>query len=600
MVHLRFHRRLELAHLHDHALHPVIFPAHLGDALREPLEQLVVLRGHDAGYGLGQRPVVDGVGRRVGRPCRRQVDEELDVDSEGLRLLLFRGQDTVHTHYSQARDQNAIHNVNLPGGTQPPIEAEHGRGVMRRTKIVATIGPATSEPDALKALLHAGVDVVRLNAAHGSPEVHAERAATARAAAVSLGHTVGVLIDLPGPKLRTGPVADDEVELRPDSRFVLTADAIEGDEHRVSTTVPELARWVRVGDEVFLADGAIVLHVESINGDDVECRVVRAGVLRSRKGMHVPRAEGHVDPFTDADAIALEMAVRIKADFVGLSFVRRPEDVDAVRARLPKRGTKPHLIAKIETAVALDHLAGIVASADSVMVARGDLGIQIPARRVPLIQKEIIRFCNMAGKPVITATQMLESMTRSPLPTRAEVNDVANAVLDGTDALMLSEETAVGLYPTDTVRMMAEVAEAAEGWPSARLRPRARPPRTTTIGSRRPSRTPRCKPRKTSESRRSCARPGVARPRARVAAFRPGVPIVGISNQIDALGRLTLVWGVRPLSIRSADAERADLDEALGATRDAGIVHAGDLVAVVSASQGKRAGSTDTVRVVRA
>ena len=471
---------------------------------------------------------------------------------------------------------------------------------MRRTKIVATIGPATSEPDALKALLHAGVDVVRLNAAHGTPDVHAERAVATRAAAASLGTTVGVLIDLPGPKLRTGVVAGDEVELRIDSTFVLTADAVEGDEHRVSTTVPELAQWVRVGDEVFLADGAIGLVVEAILDDDVECRVVRAGVLRSRKGMHVPRAEGHVDPFTEADAIALEMAVRIKADFVGLSFVRRPEDVEAVRARLPKRGPRPHLIAKIETAVALDHLAGIVATADAVMVARGDLGIQVPARRVPLIQKEIIRFCNMAGKPVITATQMLESMTRSPLPTRAEVNDVANAVLDGTDALMLSEETAIGLYPTDTVRMMAEVAEAAEGWPSTRTDPAG------AAAANDDDRVAWAVAHAAVQAAEDLGVAAIVCPTQsgttarRVAAFRPTVPIVGISDVPDALGPLTLVWGVRPLTIDAETSGRTQLDEALGAAREAGFVRSGDLVAVVSASKGKRAGSTDTVRVVRA
>jgi pyruvate kinase len=471
---------------------------------------------------------------------------------------------------------------------------------MRRTKIVATIGPATSEPDALKALLHAGVDVVRLNAAHGTPEVHAERAAIARAAAAALDSSVGVLVDLPGPKLRTGPVIGDEVELRVDSRVTLSAQPIEGDEHRVSTTIPELARWVRVGDEVFLADGAIVLCVERIDGDDVDCRVVREGLLRSRKGMHVPRAEGHVEPFTEADAVALEMAIQIKADFVGLSFVRRPEDIDAVRARLPKRGHRPHLVAKIETAVALDHLAGIVASADAVMVARGDLGIQVPARRVPLIQKEIIRFCNMSGKPVITATQMLESMTRSPLPTRAEVNDVANAVIDGTDALMLSEETAVGAYPTDTVRTMAEVAEAAEGWPSARVSPAGAAAATdddrvawavahAAVQAAEDLRVAAiiC-PTQTGTTAR------------RVAAFRPSVPIVGSSDQPDTLGRLSLVWGVRPLAIPPGQAPRAQLDEALSAARDAGIVQAGELVAVVSASPGKRAGSTDTVRIVRA
>jgi pyruvate kinase len=471
---------------------------------------------------------------------------------------------------------------------------------MRRTKIVATIGPATSEPEAMKALLDAGVDVVRLNAAHSAPDVLAVRAGVARASAASLERVVGVLIDLPGPKLRSGPIKNDEVELRIDSRFVLTAQAIEGDEHRVSTTVPELARWVLVGDEVFLADGAIVLCVEQINGDDVECRVVRAGVLRSRKGMHVPRAEDHVEPFTEADVVALEMAVRIKADFVGLSFVRHPEDVEAVRARLPKRGPRPHLVAKIETAVALDHLTGIVATADAVMVARGDLGIQVPARRVPLIQKEIIRFCNTAGKPVITATQMLESMTRSPLPTRAEVNDVANAVIDGTDALMLSEETAVGLYPTDTVRTMAEVAEAAEGWPGGRAAP---------IGAAAANDDDRVAWAVAHAAVQAAEDLGVAAivcptqsgaTARRVAAFRPSAPIAGISDQIEALGRCSLVWGVRPLAIDAGKTGPAQIDESLHAARAAGIVHPGELIAIVSAAPGKRAGSTDTVRVVRA
>jgi len=342
---------------------------------------------------------------------------------------------------------------------------------VRRTKIVATVGPATSSSDAMHGLLAAGADVVRLNAAHGDASVHTQRARLARECADSLDRTVGVLVDLPGPKLRSGLVIGDEVELVAGHELTLTADAIDGDATRVSTTVPELARWVGAGDEIYLADGAIVLRVTRLDGDDVGTEVVRGGVLRSRKGMHVPRAEAHVESFTDADAAALRMAVGLKADFVGLSFVRRPEDVEAVRARLPKRGARPQLVAKIETAVALDHLPAIVGAADAVMVARGDLGIQVPARRVPLIQKEIIRFANMSGKPVITATQMLESMTRSPLPTRAEVNDVANAVLDGTDALMLSEETAVGEYATDAVHTMSDVAEAAEAWPRTRTTP---------------------------------------------------------------------------------------------------------------------------------
>jgi pyruvate kinase len=470
---------------------------------------------------------------------------------------------------------------------------------MRRTKIVATVGPATATQESMRDLLGAGVDVVRLNAAHASPDVHAERAELVRETAASLGRVIGVLVDLPGPKIRSGPIVGDEVELAAGGQITLTASAVEGDASHISTTIPELARWVGPGDDVFLADGAIVLRVSHVDGDDVVADIVRGGSLRSRKGMHVPRAEAHVEPFTDADAVALDMAVDLKADFVGLSFVRRPEDIEAVRARLPKRGARPQLVAKIETAVALDHLPGIVVTADAVMVARGDLGIQVPARRVPLIQKEIIRFCNMAGKPVITATQMLESMTRSPLPTRAEVNDVANAVLDGTDALMLSEETAVGLYPADAVRTMSEVAEAAEMWPRARTTPEG-------VGATADEdQVAWAVAHAAVQAAEDLGVSAIVCPTQsgttarRVAAFRPSVPIAGIATQPDVLGRLTLAWGVRPIAVAATDDDDAQLRESLRACRECSLVSKDDLVAVVFASPGKRAGATDTVRVVR-
>ncbi len=468
---------------------------------------------------------------------------------------------------------------------------------MRRSKIVATIGPATSSPEAMRALLAAGADVVRLNSAHGTPAVHTERARLARACADELRRTVGVLVDLPGPKLRTGAIAGDEVELAAGGTFTLDADTRDGDETRVSTTIPELPAWVRAGDDIFLADGEIVLRVERVADDAVHTVVVRGGVLRSRKGMHVPRAESHVETFTDTDARALKLALSIHADFVGLSFVRRPEDVEAVNALLAKRRPRPQVVAKIETAVALDHLPGIVAASDAVMVARGDLGIQIPARRVPLIQKEIIRFCNMAGRPVITATQMLESMTRSPLPTRAEVNDVANAVLDGTDALMLSEETAVGAYPADAVRTMSEVSEAAEAWPRSRTTPDG-----VVAGD---DRVAWAVAHAAVQAAEDLGVAAIVCPTQsgttaqRVAAFRPSMPVVGISEQRAVLGKLTLTWGVRPIDVPVSADRDEQLQRALRACRECGAVQRGDLVAVVSASPGKRTGATDTVRVVR-
>ena len=429
-------------------------------------------------------------------------------------------------------------------------------------------------------------------------ETHSNNARLVREIASSLGRSVGVLVDLPGPKIRTGLVVGDAVELESGQEFLLTAtDDGMGDVHHVATTLPELAQWARRGDEVYLADGAIVLRVLESLGSDVRTEVVRGGTLRSRKGMHLPRAEAHVDPFTERDALALEMAIAAKVDFLGLSFVRRAEDVERVRAMLPRRGVRPALVPKIETAAAVDNLAGIINAADAVMVARGDLGIQMPARRVPLLQKEIIRLCNMAGKPVITATQMLESMTRSPLPTRAEVNDVANAVLDGTDALMLSEETAVGLFPNETVRMMSEVAESAEGWPHDRVDPSA------IVGAD-ADRVAWAVAHAAVQAAEDLGVAAILCPTRsgqtahRVAAFRPKVPIAGIATANPVLGGLSLVWGVQPLLVPENPREE-QLQLAIAAARTAGMVRDGDLVAVVFGSAGPRAGSTDSVRIVR-
>jgi pyruvate kinase len=471
---------------------------------------------------------------------------------------------------------------------------------MRRTKIVATIGPATAAPERLRELLAAGVDVVRLNAAHADMETHANNARVAREIARDIGRAVGVLVDLPGPKIRTGLIVGDEVELESGHDFVLAgSDDGAGDAQHVATTLPDLAQWVRPGDAVYLADGAIVLRVLEASAGDVRTEIVRGGTLRSRKGMNLPRAEAHVEPFTERDAMALEMALAAKVDFLGLSFVRSAEDVEHVRAMLPKRGMRPALVPKIETAAAVDNLAGIVNAADAVMVARGDLGIQMPARRVPLLQKEIIRFCNMAGKPVITATQMLESMTRSPLPTRAEVNDVANAVLDGTDALMLSEETAVGLFPFDAVRMMSEVAESAEGWPRHRVDPAANALADTDSVAWAVAHAAVQAAEDLGVAAILCPTRSGQTAR-RVAAFRPGVRIAAVSPTNDVLGGLCLVWGVQPLVVP----ETADGDEqlrlAVEAARAIGIVRDGDLVALVFGATGPRAGSTDSVRIVRA
>ena len=473
---------------------------------------------------------------------------------------------------------------------------------MRRTKIVATIGPATRSPEMLRALIVEGVDVVRLNFAHETIAKHADTVREVRAAADELGRIVGVLADLPGPKMRTGPFAGGSADLAAGDKFTLTSKDVTGDREQVSTTVDNLAEIVRVGDEIYLADGEVVLAASEIVGADVVTLIVRGGTVRSRKGVHLPAAELRLEAMTAEDHVALKAAVEMEVDLVGLSFIRDAKDVERARAALPEGSIRPQLMAKIETASAVDNLYSIVSAADAVMVARGDLGIQTPLRRVPILQKQIIRVCNRAGKPVVTATEMLESMTEEPLPSRAEVTDVANAVFDGTDALMLSEETAVGRYPIDAVRTMGEVAETAE-------ERRASRDTHMQIGAPDDDRVAWALAHAAVEAAQdvgaaailSVTRSG-STPR-RVAAYRPSVPIGGMSGYMDCLGGLALCWGVQPLKVDSS-VEAQDIGEeasrAVALARQSGFVSAGDLVVVVAGAPGPRAGATDFLRVARA
>ena len=472
----------------------------------------------------------------------------------------------------------------------------------RRTKIVATIGPASRDPDTLGALVEQGVDVVRLNFAHGSPAEHAEVVTHVRAAASNSDRVVGILADLPGPKMRTGAFAGDSALLASGATFALVADDVTGDEIRASTSVDDLAALVSKDDEIFIADGEVVLRVQEVRDGDVITEVVRGGTVRSRKGLHIPSAENSLEAFTSDDRRALESAREMGVDLVGLSFIRDARDIERARAALPSDAVRPRLVAKIETAAAVGNLADIVRVSDAVMVARGDLGIQTPLERVPLLQKEIIRACNSAGKPVITATEMLESMTEELLPTRAEVTDVANAVFDGTDALMLSEETAVGEHPLEAVETMAKVALSAESRPRDRHQdlPRALDDDDSVAWAVAHAAVAAAEDLKAAAIV-SLTRAG-STPR-RVAAYRPTVPIAALSAHDDCLGALALSWGVRPLrtELETGDAG-AIADGAVRAAayvRARGLVRAGDLVVVVAGGPEPRAGATDYLRVVR-
>ena len=340
-----------------------------------------------------------------------------------------------------------------------------------KTKIVATIGPASESPEMLERLIRAGMDVARLNFSHGDFTGHAERIARIRAAARATGQRVAIMADLPGPKIRIGKLDPEPIELHPGDRFALTTEDIVGTAQRVSVSFARLPQVVKPGDRLFLNDGLVQLQVERVAGNDVQCRVGVGGELRSRKGLNLPGIDLGISAFTDHDRACLEFALQQGVDAVSQSFVETAADIDAVRAAAQAVGAQPFIIAKIERLGALQHFDEILKAADGIMVARGDLGVEVPLEEIAMTQKQLLAKANLAGKPVITATQMLESMVSSRLPTRAEATDVANAILDGTDCIMLSAESAMGHYPEEAVAMLVKIAAVTEARrPPARLR----------------------------------------------------------------------------------------------------------------------------------
>lgn len=328
----------------------------------------------------------------------------------------------------------------------------------RRTKIVATIGPATSSEAALRALLQAGMNVARLNFSHGTPEEHRETIQRLRRLAEALAIPMAILQDLPGPKVRIGAFADGTVELRAGAPFTLTTRAILGSSEAVSVSYPGLPEAVAPEDRLLLADGAVELRVREIEGPEIRCTVITGGTLSARKGVNVPSGLPGLPILSETDLQHLRFGLQHGVDYVGLSFVRTAEDVRTAKREISALGGRAPVIAKIETRAALEHLDEILAETDGVMVARGDLSIETPFTRVPVVQKAVIAAANRRAKPAITATQMLYSMVESATPTRAEVADVANAIVDGSDAVMLSEETAVGRHAVRAVQTMAAIA----------------------------------------------------------------------------------------------------------------------------------------------
>jgi pyruvate kinase len=467
---------------------------------------------------------------------------------------------------------------------------------MRRTKIVATIGPASRDPDTLVRMVEAGVDVARLNFSHGDRDIHAENAERIRQAAESAGRQVAILQDLPGPKIRIGAVKDDIAELKPGETLVLCCGSTEvGNEQRLSVSWGGLAAAVDPGDVVYLADGAIRLRVVTVREGDgeIETAVEIGGSVVSRQGLNIPGSTRGLPAVPEEDLDMLRFGDSIGVDLVALSFVRTAEDVTNVR-----KHTRLPLIAKIEKPQAVDAAEEIIRSADCVMVARGDLGIELPIEDVPIVQKQLLRIAGRLARPSITATQMLDSMVSSSRPTRAEVADVANAILDGTDAVMLSQETAIGAFPVEAVAMMASVAERTEHslpykpWNEERVRRDARDPAYTVAYSA-------CAAARELHLAALVVPTLSGRSARLLSAHRPQVPIYALSPGKETVRRCSLMWGVQAASMRRHEITEALIADAAHRVVELGWVKPGARVGITAGLPSGRPGTTSLVQIQR-
>jgi len=467
---------------------------------------------------------------------------------------------------------------------------------MRRTKIVCTIGPASEDPAILRGMIQAGMDVARLNFSHGSREQHAAWVSTIRRLATELGHNVAVLGDLSGPKLRTGSLSKDTILLNAGDAFTLTTESIQGDWRGVSVNFPGLPAAVKPGEAILLNDGAIELVVESITGGSVRTRVRVGGLLGSHKGVNIPGRALAITAFTVKDREDAAFALAQEFDWLGLSFVKNAEDVRVVREWMSESGADIPLIAKIEKGEAVQTLDAVLAESNGVMVARGDLGVEVTLEEVPFLQKHIIVGGLSHSIPVIIATHMLESMTTQPRPTRAEVTDVATAVLDGADAIMLSEETASGRYPVEAVRMMARIAAHAErGIDHDRFMTLARRDRGVPG----------------AVAYAACALADEVGASAilvptwsgetplRVAARRPVQPVIALTHDPRVRRRLALAWGTTALSVSEARTVDEVIATSIHAARTAGYVAPGELVVIACGQPKQQSGTTNLIQVVR-
>ncbi len=466
--------------------------------------------------------------------------------------------------------------------------------LMRRTKIVATIGPATESPERLRELIAAGATTFRLNFSHGDHSEHAARIATIRQVSAELGVHIGILQDLQGPKIRLGRFVDGPITLAKGDPFTLTSRDVACNSSIATVTYDNLADEVNTGSRILLDDGRVEMVVVEVDqpSQTLQCRVTVGGVLSNNKGVNFPDVQLSIRALTDKDKTDLAFGLQQDVDWVALSFVRNPSDLLEIKELIASHGANTPVVAKIEKFEAIDQIDDILLLCDGVMVARGDLGVEMPAEEVPLLQKELIRKANSLGIPVITATQMLDSMVSCPRPTRAEVSDVANAILDGTDAVMLSNESAVGDFPVEAVDTMATIARRIE---------RDYPQRV--IDSRMATNIPNaiCQAVSTIARNLNAAAilpltksGGTAR---NVSKFRPSTPILAITSETRVARQLQLCWGVNPLLVQEQTSTTSTFSLAMGMAREQGFLKDGDLVVQTAGTISGVSGSTDFIKV---
>ncbi len=467
---------------------------------------------------------------------------------------------------------------------------------IKRTKIVCTLGPATDKEEVLRELVLNGLNVCRFNFSHGSHEEHKSRMDLVKKVRTDLDKPIAILLDTKGPEIRTGNFADPEVLLEEGQNFTITMEEVVGTKEICTVSYKELANDVKEGDVILIDDGLVGLRVKEVYGKDIYCKVENSGIVKNHKGVNVPGVKINLPALTDKDISDIEFGIAQGIDYIAASFVRKASDVLAIREVLEKNNaTHIQIISKIENHEGVENIDEILNVSDGIMVARGDLGVEIPTEEIPIAQKMMIKKCNEAGKPVITATQMLDSMMRNPRPTRAEVTDVANAIYDGTDAIMLSGETAAGKYPIEAVKTMATIAKRAEQTLDYDEMLKERKVTEVTVTNAISHAT--CTTAVDLSASAIVTFTSSGHTARMVSKFRPKCPIIATTEDEGVMRRLALTWGVYPVKTSHAGSTDEIIDNSINSVKDRNYLKQGDLVVITAGVPVGVSGTTNLIKV---